>query len=385
MFSRRWRFPGKNRLTLLLEEKKRSGVPVIDLTASNPTAAGFAYPGEEILAAVGQPEVLRYAPHPLGSGPAREAVAAYYADRGVAVAPSDVVITCSSSESYAYLFKLLCDPGDTVLAPRPSYPLFDFLARSEGARLTYYPLLREENWRPDWGRLKRLAKGGPKAALLVQPNNPTGSLLSPAGMAELLALCRLRRMALICDEVFFDYRLTKTEAGDPLLEGEALSFTLNGLSKISALPQMKLGWIVLRGPRRQKDAALRRLELIADTYLSVSATVQAGAERLLKVRKELQPQILQRLKRNWKRLKQSLEGSPLEALPVEAGWYAVVRLPRVRSEEEWVLGLLQRRDTLAHPGHFYGFQEEAFLVVSLLCAESQFAAGLENLLAEADA
>ncbi len=373
----------KNRLTRLLESKRAAGEAILDLTRSNPTRAGFSYPGEAILRALADRRALDYDPRPLGAIRAREAVAGYYADRGRQVDPEDIVLTCGTSESYSHLFQVLTEPGDRVATPAPSYPLFDFLARAARIRQRRYRLEYARRWEIDLDDVARHAAKS-RALLLVHPNNPTGSYATSKEMAEVSSICAKHGVALICDEVFFDYRWETEDPGDPLAETEALSFALNGLSKIAGLPQLKLGWIVLRGPRRRKKAARRRLELVADTFLSVGAPVQAAASTLLETRHVLQPQIANRALANLDCLRSTLRGSAAEVLTVEGGWNATVRLPRLCGEEEWVLGLLERRNTLAHPGYFYDFPREAYVVASLLTPENEFRAGVAALLEELD-
>ena len=374
MFSSRLQWDLRpNRLSVLLDARRRAGAPILDLTESNPTRAGFLYPGPQILEAICDPRSLMYEPLPAGSAEARAAVASYYRARGHEVAPERILITASTSESYAWLFKLLADPGDEVLVPRPSYPLFEFLAALESVRLVQYPLVYDGSWSMDFEALERSLNPRTRAIVLVNPNNPTGSFLKRSELARLVAL----GIPLISDEVFADYVFEPDPARVPtLVDVEApLTFCLSGLSKISGLPQMKLGWMVARGP------AVERLELIADTYLSVSAPMQNALPRLLQTGAAVQQQIARRTASNLEFLRQALgAGSVCQVLDLEGGWYATLRIPRTRSEEQWTLDLLERDNVLVQPGFFYDFDSEAYLVLSLLTPPEAFREGVARLL-----
>ncbi len=307
---------------------------------------------------------------------ARAAVSEYYAGR---VPPDRILLTASTSEAYAFVFKLLADPGDEVLVPRPSYPLFDFLAALEAVRVVQYPLVYHSAWTIDFDALAQSITPRTRAIVVVNPNNPTGSFLKQAELAPLIALCRDHSLAIISDEVFSDYALHP----DPRLlrsltsVDEVLTFCLSGLSKVAALPQLKLGWIVTSGP-----AAFERLELIADTYLSVSAPVQWAAPVLLGLRTQLQDQILARVRANRAFLASQIgPDSPWRLLETEGGWYAILEAPRIQTEEEWVLSLLANDGVLVQPGFFFDFEREAFLVLSLLTPEGTFREGVSRILA----
>jgi aspartate/methionine/tyrosine aminotransferase len=375
MFSSRLQWDLRpNRLSVLLDAKRRAGAPVLDLTESNPTRAGFLYPGAQILEAICDPRSLSYEPLPAGSAEARAAVAGYYRARGYDVAPERILITASTSESYAWLFKLLANPGDEVLVPRPSYPLFEFLAALESVRVVQYPLVYDGCWSVDLEALERSLPPRARAIVLVNPNNPTGSFLKQDELARLVAL----GIPLISDEVFSDYAFRPDPARvSTLVDVEApLTFCLSGLSKIAGLPQMKLGWIVAGGP------AVERLELIADTYLSVSAPMQNALPRLLEAGAAVQQQIARRTASNLELLRQAVGAdSACQVLDVEGGWYATLRIPRTRTEEEWTLLLLERDNVLVQPGFFYDFDSEAYLVLSLLTPPEVFREGLARLLA----
>ncbi len=355
-----------NPIAQLLERKRAAGEPVLDLTVSNPTQAGIEYPAEEIGAALGSAEALRYEPAPLGLPAARQAVSAYYAARGIHAPPDRILLTASTSEAYAYLFKLFANPGDEVLVPRPSYPLFEYLARLENVRVVQYPLFYDHGWHVDLGALHSLVSPRTRAIVTVNPNNPTGSYLKRAELAALPG-----GLPIISDEVFADYPFHP----DPQRALNA-GFTLSGLSKIAGLPQMKLGWVVVPDPE-----SLERLELIADTYLSVGAPVQAALPRLLALAGGIQRQIQQRTSANLAWLRGAIPPqSPIRVLDVEGGWYATLQVPRVRSELEWTLALLDQHAVLVQPGFFYDFEDEAFLVLSLLTPPADLREGVERLL-----
>jgi hypothetical protein len=386
MFSSRLNWDLKpNRISALLDARRRAGAAILDLTESNPTHAGLSYPTAEILAALGDARSLRYDPSPAGAAEARAAVASYYASRGVNVAADRIVLTASTSEAYGYVFKLLADAGDEVLVPRPSYPLFEFLARLESLRVVEYALEYDAGWRIDFAAIEAALTPRTRAIVLVNPNNPTGSFLKTGELDRLVALAAGRGLALVSDEVFSDYAFAPDPNRVSTLAGVtgALAFSLSGLSKIAGLPQMKLGWIVTSGPEELRAAALERLELIADTYLSASAPVQYGAARLMEAGATVRNQISARVGRNLAWLRGAVAGSALSVLAVEGGWYATLEVPRTRSEEEWTLELLERDGVLVQPGFFFDFETEAFLVVSLLTPPDVFHEGVGRLLARA--
>jgi len=371
MFSRRlpWALD-TNPLTKLAEEKRVAGTPVLDLTESNPTRAGIEYPRGELFSALADPRALQYNPTATGLAEAREAVSAYYGGRIPAV---QILLTASTSEAYGYLFKLLADPGDELLVPRPSYPLFEFLAALESVKIVPYRLEYDHGWFIDLPNLRSQITPRTRAIVLVNPNNPTGSFLKRSELQGLNEICAEHDLALISDEVFADYALRPDgERIACVAESAAvLAFSLSGLSKVAGLPQLKLGWIAANGPGHRQ--ALDRLELIADTYLSVSTPVQYAAARLLAARTEIQLQIRARARANLA----TLAGRALE---MEGGWYATVRVPRTRSEEEWVLYLLSQHNVLVQPGYFFDFESEAFLVVSLLTPEAIFSEGISRIM-----
>lgn len=371
-----------NALSRAIAARRAAGAEVLDLTASNPTTAFADLGTDEAFGRLAAPGVRTYAPEPFGIASARAAVAGYYADLGVAVDPERVVLTASTSEAYGWLFKLLCDPGDRVLVARPSYPLFDDLARLEGVRLDPFPLERDARWGIDVDALVRAIRPETKAIAVVHPNNPTGTYARPAEVEALRAVARAHGLALLADEVFLDYAWEGRGArfGTFASVDDALTFTLSGLSKVAAAPQVKLGWIVVGGPAALRDEALARLELVADCYLSVSASAQHALPAMLAGRGAAQAVIRARVARNLRALDAALGAeSPITRAHADGGWYATLRVPRTRSEEAWVLALLEDDGVLVQPGWFYDFAEEAWLVLSLLTEEEVFAEGVARL------
>lgn len=358
-------------------ERTQAGLPIADLTASNPTRCGFEYdPG--LLAALTDPRALDYDPQPRGLARAREAVCAYYAQHGAAVAPEQVVLTTSTSEAYSFLFRLLCDPGSEILAPQPGYPLFDFLAALDDVRLKPAPLVYDHGWQIDPEGFRRTITPETRAIVLVHPNNPTGHFTKRWEADELAALCREFGMSLIVDEVFLDYGLTGgSESFASGLEGVPV-FVVSGLSKIAGLPQMKAAWIVATGPDR--GAALDRLEVIADTFLSMNAPVQGALPAWLEGREAIQRQIRERVRGNLAELDRQLaQQGIVRRLEVEGGWYAVLRIAALEPDETTVRELLER-GVWVQPGYFFGMPEAGWLVVSLLGSERDFSTGVTILL-----
>lgn len=374
-----------NRLAEILRIKRQNGIAVLDLTESNPTRAGLVYP-ENLIETLRAPASFVYEPSPAGLRAAREAISCYYQQAGRAVDPDQIVLTTSSSDSYSYLFKLLCDPGDEILVPRPSYPLFEYLASLECVRVVPYPLVYDGGWRIDLELVSDAVTSRTRAVVLVNPNNPTGSFLKTDEWAALAGMADHGGFAVIADEVFADFPHADDLRRVPTLAGGSStpSFSLSGLSKVSALPQMKLGWIVVNGPGPFRRQALAGLELIADTYLAVSTPIQHAALPLLELRRGLQPQIRQRVAANLAHLDASLPAdSPCRVLDVEGGWYAILQAPRLRSDEELVEELLERHNVLVQPGYFYDFDTDGFLVLSLLTRQDIFKAGLRQVLSAA--
>jgi alanine-synthesizing transaminase len=385
VFSRRtaWNV-SPNRIAAALEERRRSGRPLLDLTETNPTRVGLPMPEAEIRAALADARALRYEPTPFGYAAARAAVAAYH---GGAVPPEHIALTASTSEAYALLFKILADPGDRVLVPVPSYPLFEYLASLENVVTVPYPCAWEDDgWFVDFASLEKCLDDRTRALLIVSPNNPTGAMLRRDEAERLLALCRDRGLAVVADEVFADHAFNDAPSRVRSLTGrdEALVFVLGGLSKTCLLPQLKAAWIAASGPAGLLDEALQRLEVVTDTYLSVNTPVQLALPRLLALRDVIRPPLMARLMANRATLERALRGSAARPLPIDGGWSAVVRVPRHPDEEERTLRLLARHGLRVHPGFFFDFPAEAFLVVSLLGPEDAFARGAAILAADAD-
>ena len=358
-----------NRLSELLRERRARGLPILDLTESNPTRCGFALDGEEILAPLHDPRALTYQPDPRGLRTARESVAQYYSECGVHLDPDQIFLTTSTSEAYSFVFRLLANPGDKILAPQPSYPLFDFLGALNDVEVLPYPLVYDDGWQVDLEALASRWELRSRAVLVVHPNNPTGSYLQKRELGRMIEICHQNRAAIVADEVFADYGFgaDAERVVTHAQNSEALTFTLSGLSKIAALPQMKLAWIVVNGPPALRSQAQARLEVIADTYLSVSAPVALATPQWLAHRRAIQSRILERVQANLRKLDELLTpGLPVNRLRVEGGWYTILRVPSTRSDEDWAAELLTQEGVFVHPGHFYDFPSEGFLVLSLL-------------------
>ena len=369
-------------MAVLRHAKQLAGEPILDLTISNPLRAGFDYPHQRIREIFASIPEFSYDPDPFGEVASRSAIASYYARHGASVQPQQLALTASTSEAYAVLFKLLCDPEDEILVPTPSYPLFDYLAALESVRAIPYRLLYAGNWFVDFDHLRSGISDRTRAIVVVTPNNPTGSFLKAGERASLLELANDRGLALICDEVFMDYPIlpgsdvVRTLAGTEI----GLSFSLNGLSKSAGMPQLKLAWIVINGDAKERSKAAERLEQILDTYLSVGTPVQRVLPELLTLGFEIQEQIRARINSNFLTLVNTLSGSPVHSLHVEGGWSAILRLPITRSEEYWTTTLLRDFGVAVQPGYFFDIAGEAFAVVSLLTPSEQLSTGLEKLL-----
>ena len=384
MFSHRteWKL-APNRFTQAQEEQRAAGVEILDLTVSNPTRAGLHHDAESILGALVNPQAMNYDPQPRGLESARGAVAAYYKSQheGFDLDRASLVLTSSTSEGYSYVFRLLCNPGDEVLVPKPSYPLFEFLADLQDVTLVPYPLIYDHGWQVDFPSLYKAVNHRTRAVVVVHPNNPTGSFVSQAERESLNEFCREYGLSLIVDEVFLDYSLDGAQRPSFALNQEALTFTLSGLSKISALPQMKLAWVAVSGPGEDVAPALSRLEVIADTYLSVSTPIQLAAPALLDQRRAIQPLLIDRLRTNLEELDRHLRRQKsCERLEVEGGWYAVVRVPVTQSDEDLVIDILRKTAVLVHPGHFYDFAADGYLVLSLITPPEHFREGIGRVL-----
>ena len=370
-----------NAITRTLASLRARGIRLIDLTETNPTAIGLTY-RPDILAALASTDARHYAPDPLGLAAARQAVAQDYARTGATVSPDQLMLTASTSEAYALIFKLLCDPDDQVLVPQPSYPLFESLTMLESVRGRPYRLDPHGHWAIDRQSLEQALTERTRAVLVVSPNNPTGSLLRREDREWLVALGAERNVAIVSDEVFADYPLRPLgEASSFLGETRALTFTLGGLSKSAGLPQVKLGWMVVSGPAGATEQALERLTIIGDAYLSVSTPVQVAAASLIAGGAAIRAQIQDRLKTNLACLERLVAASPaVSLLAPEGGWSAVLRVPATESEESLVLRLLNEEHVIVHPGFFFDFEHEAFLVVSLLPRPEEFEEGISRIL-----
>jgi alanine-synthesizing transaminase len=376
----------QNRYTQELRKLREAGTKLLDLTASNPTICGLRFNRSVILRSLADPKALIYRPEPRGLLVARKAVSGYYADHAKAqhtsarVEPEQIFLTTGTSEAYSFLFRLLCNPGDQVLVPQPSYPLFDFLADIQDVRLTAYPLHYDHGWHIDLSAVRAAIGPGVKAVMVVHPNNPTGSYVSRTEMQQLIEICGDAKLALIADEVFLDY----AHEGKPpsfVFSTDCLTFVLSGLSKISCLPQMKVGWIAVNGPQASRRQAEERLEVIADTYLSMNAPLQFATPVLLRERKAVQKQVRMRIERNLHMLNQQISRQELVSrLEFEGGWYAVLRVPAICADEELAIRLMREQHVVIHPGHFYDFPRDGYLIVSLITPENDFKRGINKLL-----
>ena len=383
MFSQRtnWKL-STNKYTQAVEEMRSAGTPIFDLTVSNPTLCGFQYDAQTILAAFQNPRALTYEPEAKGLLAAREEVARYYKeDHRITIDPESLLLTTSTSEAYSYVFRLLCNPHDEILVPRPSYPLFDFLGDLQDVSLIPYCLEYAHGWFVDFHSMIRALTPRTRAVLLVHPNNPAGSYVKAEEVQRLNELCRERNLALIVDEVFLDFHFADHPRNSFVGNQDLLTFTLSGLSKIAALPQMKVAWVATTGPEALKKPAMDRLEIIADTYLSLNSPTQWAFPALFEQRRSLQPQIRERLLQNWAYLKSVLsQETCCELLEAEGGWYAVLRHAGDRSDEDLVIEILRGTHTLVHPGHFYDFPSDGYMVVSLITPAMDFQRGISCLL-----
>ncbi len=386
MFARRTEWTlSQNRFSLALNQVRAHGTKLLDLTVSNPTECGFDFDSATILASLSRPESLKYDPQPQGLLSARQGVADYYNGKALRgqrqISAEQILLTTSTSEAYSYLFRLLCDPGDEVLVPRPSYPLFDFLADIQDVKLRRYDLFYDHGWHVDIGGLRSAVTQRTRAILVVNPNNPTGSFLHKRELLQLETLCAERNLALISDEVFLDYEVESAAEVSLAFSSECLAFALGGLSKICCLPQMKVAWMVLSGPDELRRKAHERLEVIADTYLSQNAPVQHAVPTLLEQRKGIQPQLTRRVRSNLEFLDQQLHAAlQVQRLRVEGGWYVVLRVPAHQSDEELAIQLIADDGVVVHPGHFYEFQSDGYLVLSLITPNAVFQDGLRAIL-----
>ena len=366
----------ESELALAHRLRLQAGLPIADLTASNPTRCGFNY-SPDLLAALTDSKALDYDPQPRGILSARQAVCSYYSELGVALDPSQIVLTTSTSEAYSFLFRLLCDPGTEILVPQPSYPLFDFLAVLDDVRIRSVPLVYDHGWQIEPEGFRRAITAQTRAIVLVHPNNPTGHFTKPWEAEDLAGICREFDLSLIVDEVFLDYGFSgvgKSFAAG--LDGVPV-YVVSGLSKIAGLPQMKAAWIAATGP--DKAEALERLEVIADTFLSMNAPVQSALPSWLEGRPAIQRQIRERVAGNLAELDRQLAQIPsVQRLEAEGGWYAVLRIPALEPDEQTVPALLER-GVWVQPGYFFGMEESGWLVLSLLGESAEFSTGLAKM------
>jgi len=373
-----------NPFSMELERLRKSGREILDLTASNPTTVGLAYDDPAIRAALSKPESLVYEPDPRGLKTAREAVVRYYEEAapGSVVDAQSLILTASTSDAYSYVFRLLCNPWDEVLVGTPSYPLFEYLAEIQDVRLVSYELIYDHGWQIDFHSLREKLSPRTRAIVLVNPNNPTGSYVSDREKAELNAIARDNELGLVVDEVFLDFPLDGRKHQSFASNRECLTFTMSGLSKICALPQMKLAWLITSGPEELKREALARLEVIADTYLSPSAPIQHAAADFLRSREAMQQQLMARVRINLGELDRQLSGQKsCHRLEIEGGWYATVRVPATRTDEELAVDLLAKEAVVVHPGMFFDFHADGYVVLSLITPTAVFAEGARRMLA----
>lgn len=381
MFARRtsWNLTS-NRLSAALQSLRSAGRAILDLTVSNPTECGLSY-DSAILDAFSQVEALHYRPEPFGLPGAREAVSDYYKERGANVAASRILLTTGTSEAYSFIFRLLCEPGDEILIAAPSYPLLQFLADIHDVRLVRYPLFYDHGWHIDFDLLEKQITLKTRAAVAVHPNNPTGQFCSADEMRRLQELCAISNIALVADEVFLDFAHDGAPRPTFAQDSASLNFTLSGVSKICGLPQMKLAWVVVSGPESLRDDALSRLDVIADAYLSMNTPVQLAAPALLSTRKQFQRQLLERVRANLAELDRALaQQDSCSRLEMRGGWNAVLRVPAVRSDEDLAVELVSGPGVHIHPGHFYDFPRDGYVVVSLITPPETFREGMASFL-----
>jgi alanine-synthesizing transaminase len=371
-----------NRLSEALAKHRKTKKQLLDLSISNPTECGFRYDGRAILKALSRPGALHYEPNPRGLLAARRAIARYHEAVGKDVTPDDIFLTTGTSEAYGFVLRLLCDPDDEILVPEPSYPLLNFLADIQDVKLIRYPLLYDHGWHIDFHGLEQAITPRSRAVVVVNPNNPTGHFVKARDMRRLNEICSARQMAIVADEVFLDFALAATRQLSFVVNTEALTFTMSGLSKLCGMPQMKTSWLIVDGPGDLKAEAVARMEVIADTYLSMNTPVQLAIPALLKQRRGFQNQVMKRLRTNLRELDRQLAlQKTCDRLEVEGGWNAVLRVPSIDSDEDIAIRLLAEKNVFLHPGHFYDFQGDGFMVVSLITPVRAFAKGIKRILA----
>lgn len=372
-----------NRLAELLDRRRTSGALIYDLTISNPTECGISYPDKEILAAFSNPRTIHYCPDPRGLISARETVSLYYQKKNVCVDPSDIFLTAGTSEAYSIIFKLLCNGGENVLVPRPSYPLFDYLAQLNDVTLRHYNLEYDDEWQIDCESIANGISTETRAIVLVHPHNPTGMFVKQDEYSRILEIAKTHHLTLIVDEVFIDYPLDddSSRLGSTAGQSEVLTLTLNGISKLGGLPQMKLGWMVVSGESSVKQEALERLEILFDTFLSVNTPVQVALPKLMEAGDGIRGRIQERIKTNDATLRELVSANtPCAILKSEGGWSAVLRVPKTKTDEEWCLELLEKKGVNVYPGYFFDFKEDNYLVMSLLIPSPSFQQGIRDLI-----
>jgi alanine-synthesizing transaminase len=386
MLSRRFNYNIEdNKISKLLKQKKSAGIEVLDLTESNPTKVFLEYDVTGILKSISHPDSMKYNPDPKGIQTAREAISLYYKDKNVEINEDDIFLTSGTSEAYSFVLKLLTDPSDEILIPRPGYPLFSFIAEMESVEIQYYDLNYSNDgfWKIDFDSLKSCLTNKSKAIICINPNNPTGNYIKKDELNELISICRTYNLALICDEVFMDYEIEVDKKDIFSFSGkkDVLTFTLNGLSKICALPQLKLSWIVVNGPQKERDEAKAKLEIITDTYLSVGTPIQLALRSLLEGKEIIQMKIRNRIIRNYNFLKEELlNRNNVELLNTEGGWYSILKVKSDIDEEYLTHSLLKEKDVYVHPGYFFDFKDEGYIVVCLLTSEEIFSEGMKRIL-----
>lgn len=363
-----------NQLSDLIEAKRQRGEVIIDLSESNPTRCGISYPEKEILAALADESSLLYQPEPRGLLIARKAIADYYATLGISVKPEHILLTASTSEAYSFLFKLLCNTGDEVIVPQPSYPLLEYLCQLNDVALRQYRLAYDGEWHIDFESLQSAFTGRTRAIVLVHPNNPTGSYLKQHEFERVCAIAAEHQCAVIADEVFQPYSFFPDvrRANILALQSSVLLFSLNGISKLLGLPQLKLSWIVINGTSKQTAEALNRLDIIADTFLSVNTPVQTAIPKLLSNASNIENQIRVRIQTNYTLLQKIFAGSNTSIFQIEGGWYAILRLPQTHSDDQWAESILTHQNIIVQPGHYYGIEQKSCIVLSLLCPSDLF-------------
>ena len=375
----------ENVITQTVKTLKDDGVSFLDLTVSNPTQCGFQFPQRKILKAFKNTKNLDYHPESHGLKEARQHVVDYFQERHISIDPQRIFLTASTSEGYSHFFRLMTNPGEEVLFPQPSYPLFSFLGDLHDVCLKFYSLDVHQDWAIDFESLESQIDEKTRAICLVNPNNPTGSYIQKQELERLQDICEKHQLVLICDEVFWEYNLTTQSYPSLLAQDKVPVCVLGGLSKTLAMPQMKFAWMILNGPEEWVQAATARLEVIADTFLSVSTPIQNAVGDWLKVGQAVQLDVMQRIQANYQFLQQEIEKQQTtQLLSSQGGWYAMLRVPAVRSEEEWVLKLLTKYHVLVHPGYFYDCVEEPYLVLSLLTPEETFQEGVLRILARVE-